>query len=358
MVVFGGFANNQCFNDVHVLHVASGTWRKLEATGDVPPCVTSHSIVADQDHMMVFGGTSAEFGVVNSDKLFLLDLVQAKWTELSLPGEKPTPRYGQSMVRRPDTAQIYVFGGTTGQEFYNDLYCLDGATMTWSKIQPVGDAMPSTRYRHAAVSSEDHLYVIGGANNQSIVTTNPLSVWAFEYATSKWSEVTTRTAGAYAGPQPRLCHTACLFKNAIYVHGGTNGRDIFGEHLWRLDLASMRWSQLPAPTTAAQLFFHSACMTERGYYVTFGGCLDRSGEHGVAKERSDRVDGKWLEVPSLVDLCSFALAKVAVVRRKDASPKRSRRDPHPVPEYSLCSSFSNLHILEPSILRTIVPVCS
>jgi N-acetylneuraminic acid mutarotase len=355
MVVFGGFAQNECFNDVHVFHLASASWRRLQTTGDVPSPVTSHSVVADQDHMMVFGGTSAEFGVVNSDKLYLLNVADAKWTQLELPGQKPSARYGQSMVRRPDTAEVYIFGGTTGQEFFNDLYLLDGSEMKWVKIEPVGDAIPSTRYRHAAVSTEDHLYVIGGANNQSIVTTAPLNVWAFAYATRTWTEVTTTVAGPYPGPQPRLCHTACLYKNGIYVHGGTNGRDIFGEDLWRLDLSSLKWARLPSPTLSAQLFFHSACITDRGYYVTFGGCLDRSGEHGVAKERSDRADAKWLEVPSLVDLCAFALAKVAVVEHAPAT--RAMEAPL-LGERSLCSSFSGLNILEPSILRTIVPVCS
>jgi hypothetical protein len=304
--------------------------------------------------MMVFGGTSAEFGVTNSDKLYLLDLAEAKWTALDLPGQKPSARYGQSMVRRPDTAEVYVFGGTTGQEFYNDLYLLDGSAMKWEKVEPVGDAIPSTRYRHAAVSTEDFLYVIGGANNQSIVTTAPLNVWAFEYATRKWTELAATSAGAYPGPQPRLCHTAALYKNGIFVHGGTNGRDIFGEDLWRLDLSSLRWTRLPSPTASPQLFFHSACITDRGYYVTFGGCLDRSGEHGVAKERSDRADGKWLEVPSLVDLCAFAIAKLAVEQHNMAATRMSE----PILEGPLCSSFSSLNILEPSILRTIVPVCS
>jgi hypothetical protein len=318
---------------------------------------------------MVFGGTSAEFGVVNSDQLYLLDIAQAKWTALNLPGEKPSARYGQSMVRRPDTAQVYIFGGTTGQAFFNDLYCLDGATMAWEKVEPTSDAVPSTRYRHAAVSTEDHLYVIGGANNHPIVTTSPLSVWAFEYATRRWTELDAKPAGAFPGPQPRLCHTANIYQNSIYVHGGTNGRDIFGDHLWRLDLSSMKWHQLRPPTLSTQLFFHSQCITERGYCVTFGGCLDRSGEHGVAKERSDRVDRKWLVVPSLVDLCAFSLAEAAAAEarkqparpvKRDAKVKRQSKQTSSTescPVSTLCSSFSSLHILEPTILRTIVPVC-
>jgi len=342
MLVFGGFANSQCFNDVHLYHLATGAWRSLQTSGDTPEPVTSHSAVSDGEFVLVFGGTSADFGVKNSDKLHMLDVANAKWTEVVASGDKPSPRYGQSMVRRTDTAEVYIFGGTTGQEFFDDLHCFDAAAGTWRKIVPNGPNVPTSRYRHAAVSTYSTMYIIGGGNNQMLDVSKPLGVWSFDYETSVWTEHITQPAGKYPAPVPRLCHTATIRDNYIYVHGGTNGREIYGEHLWRLCLTTWKWTRLPSPTVATQLFFHSACLTQRGRYVCFGGCLDRTGPHGVAQTRSDRLDAKWLEVPMLFDACLFSLALTKTFT--------SDRDEGRIP------TSGPLCFLEPMILDVVVPV--
>jgi hypothetical protein len=339
MLIFGGFANQTCFNDVHVMNLATGAWRTLQTSGDVPKPVTSHSAVADGDYLLVFGGTSADFGVENSDKLHLLEIADSKWTELATSGDKPSARYGQSMVRRPETSEVYIFGGTTGQEFFDDLHRFDASTLTWTKIESSGQPPPH-RYRHAAVSTFSTMFIVGGGNNQPLDVSKPLSVWSFNYETAQWTEHITSAEGKHPCPVPRLCHTATLRGNHIYVHGGTNGREIYGEWMWRLNLFTWKWTRMASPTTATQLFFHSACTTMRGRYITFGGCLDRSGPHGVAQTRSDKVDARWLEAPSLLDSCLFSLAQTNTI----ASDERLRDD-------------GPLQFLEPMIVDVLVPAC-
>jgi hypothetical protein len=340
MLVFGGFANSECFNDVHVLHLATESWRILQTAGDAPEPVTSHSAVSDGDYVLVFGGTSADFGVKNSEKLHMLDVAAARWSEVTAPGDKPSARYGQSMVRRPDTSEVYIFGGTTGQEFFDDLHCFDAQSVTWRKVESKGSSAPASRYRHAALSTHSTMYIIGGGNNQPLDVSKPVAVWSFNYETCTWTEHQTQAAGKYAAPVPRLCHTAVLRDNCIYVHGGTNGREIYGQHMWRLCLSTWKWTQLPSPTTSTQLFFHSACLTTRGRYVTFGGCLDRSGPHGVAQTRSDKLDMRWIGVPALVDACLQSLARA---RAFSANVRETLPETGP------------LRFLEPMIVDAIVP---
>jgi hypothetical protein len=340
MILFGGFANGACFDDVHVLHLATGDWRALQTTGDVPAPVTSHSAVSDGNYLLCFGGTSADFGVNNSDKLHVLDVAEGKWSEIVAPGDKPVARYGHSMVLRPGTAEVYVFGGTTGQDFFNDVHCFDASSMMWRKVEPRSD-VPSSRYRHTAVSTRTHMYVVGGGNNQPLDASKPVSIWSFNYDTCEWAEVETKSEGTYGPPVPRLCHTSTIRGGFLYVHGGTNGREIYGEWLWRLNMTTWKWTRLPSPTASTQLFFHAAVLTEHGRYVAFGGCLDRSGPHGVAQNRSNRVDSKWLDVPSLFDQCLFSLAEA--------------RLPSPMQLQECMQDCGVLQELEPMIIDMISP---
>lgn len=59
-----------------------------------------------------------------------------KWTRLDTVGDGPDPRYGQSMVLRPDSSSAYVMGGTSGSVFYNDLWELNLDSLEWTRLSP------------------------------------------------------------------------------------------------------------------------------------------------------------------------------------------------------------------------------
>ena len=136
MYVFGGYHDGRCFSDLYRLHLPSCTWKRIECTGDIPTPRVSHQGIVDGDCLMVFGGSNVPFGQSNTNDFYICDLRTHKWTLLpttcALATDMPTPRYGHTMVKRRH--ELYVFAGTAGCIYYNDLYKLDLTTLVWKRI--------------------------------------------------------------------------------------------------------------------------------------------------------------------------------------------------------------------------------
>jgi N-acetylneuraminic acid mutarotase len=89
--------------------------------------------------------------------------------------------------------KLVVFGGGDGPAYYNDVYVLDTVNFRWSKPRVSSDKIPSKR----------------------------------------------------------RAHTACLYRNGIYVFGGGDGVRALND-VWRLDVSDvtkMSWKLISAPTT-------------------------------------------------------------------------------------------------------------
>ena len=107
-------------------------------------------------------------GSLASDDLYLLDLrngdAAAQWTIVPIVGRTPNRRYGHSLVfNKP---YLFVFGGNTGTEPVNDVWCLnvDKAPFSWESIRIKSDAKPCVRAYHAA-----SLCTTGSASGMMVV---------------------------------------------------------------------------------------------------------------------------------------------------------------------------------------------
>lgn len=88
--------------------------------------------------------------------------------------------------------KLVIFGGGDGPAYYNDVYVLDTVNFRWTKPRVLGDRIPSKR----------------------------------------------------------RAHTACLYKNGIYVFGGGDGVRALND-IWRLDvsdLSKMSWKLVSGPS--------------------------------------------------------------------------------------------------------------
>lgn len=72
----------------------------------------------------------------------------------------PSARYGHSAVLVNET-KIFIFGGTNGREYFNDLFVLDLEVMAWTQPKCEGP-IPSKRMGHTALQVGTNMIVQGG----------------------------------------------------------------------------------------------------------------------------------------------------------------------------------------------------
>ena len=84
--------------------------------------------------MVVYGGATGG-GSLASDDLYLLDL-----------------RNGDSAAQWMIVPYLLVFGGNTGTEPVNDVWCLnvDKAPFSWAQLEVSGNEIPCVRAYHSA----------------------------------------------------------------------------------------------------------------------------------------------------------------------------------------------------------------
>lgn len=130
----------------------SFTAEQLEVSDKLQPLIgTTNSIFESILKMVTFfqlGGSLA------SDDLYLLDLrngdAAAQWMIVPVVGRTPSRRYGHSIVfSKPN---LLVFGGNTGTEPVNDVWCLnvDKAPFTWENLRLPQQDKPCVRAYHAS----------------------------------------------------------------------------------------------------------------------------------------------------------------------------------------------------------------
>lgn len=92
-------------------------------------------------------------GSLASDDLYLLDMrngeENAQWMIVPVVGSTPGRRYGHTIIfSKP---HLLVFGGNTGQEAVNDVWCLsvEKAPFSWIKLD-CGKDNPAVRVYHSA----------------------------------------------------------------------------------------------------------------------------------------------------------------------------------------------------------------
>ncbi|KAK1764810.1 Tip elongation aberrant protein 1 [Phialemonium atrogriseum] len=140
-------------------------------------------------------------------------------------------------------SNVYVFGGCDSRTCFNELYVLDADSFHWSTPHVVGDLpLPLRAMTCTAVGKK--LVVFGGGDGPAYYN----DVYVLDTVNFRWSR--PRILGDKV-PSKRRAHTACLYKNGIYVFGGGDGVRALND-IWRLDVSDtnkMSWKLVSAPTS-------------------------------------------------------------------------------------------------------------
>lgn len=294
------------FRELWQLNLATRSWNKIRMQGDIPEQLASHAAVlhpAYRGVMIVYGGTGSPFGLTTSNNVVACNLESGNFHRIqTLPEDgQPMSLYGQAVVV-DDKGRLYTVGGTSGISYFMDVFSLDLTSKppVWEKLYCYSDTnnSPSPRYRHEICCYQDRLYVLGGGTSFSVYGFEDIPTFHLATATWTWTKtkpdenVTIDRGDGNGFPEPRRCHGAVHLGNKVFVLGGYDGEDIFGD-VWRLDLDQLQWRRIPIQLPTP-VYFQATTVTEDGKLVIFGG-VDSIEEN----TRTNRVYTAWLTVPSL-----------------------------------------------------------
>ena len=157
------------------------------------------------------------------------------------PSPRSSPRVnesaaGQQVERR---TRLYLHGGLSGGEFFDDFWSFDVERGVWERVEPVGGngRAPSARAAHGGVTLFPYLFVLGGLGAGNCALSD---MHAFDCETRQWTaiamsgaEMPARVDFAYAlvwlprsqqqqAAQGAERSDADDWLPALFVHGGMN----------------------------------------------------------------------------------------------------------------------------------------
>ncbi|KAG1471350.1 hypothetical protein G6F56_002172 [Rhizopus delemar] len=222
-------------------------WYHVDMLGSEPPKLRAHASAVYEGKMYVYGGTSK---TACSDTLCILDLDTFYWSVPKVYGSLPPPCRAHCFVTDSKTGEIYLVGGGDGQTYYNHVYKLDVASLTWTCLETRNEK-PTERRAQVATLWNNKLCLFGGGDGTSALN----DVYQLDLKTLEWNEMVT------TGEKPvnRGYHTGTLVKDKWVIFGGSDGKECFGDvHV--LDFTSQKWHLMPVDNQFSRLSHTATCI--------------------------------------------------------------------------------------------------
>ncbi|KAI1392871.1 galactose oxidase [Hypoxylon trugodes] len=165
------------------------------------------------------------------------------WSRAPVSGAPHTPLRAHTTTLVG--SNVYVFGGCDSRACFNELYVLDADSFHWSSPHVTGD-IPSPLRAMTCTAVGKKLVVFGGGDGPAYYN----DVYVLDTVNFRWHQ--PRIIGDRT-PSARRAHTACLYKNGIYMFGGGDGVRALND-IWRLDVTDpqkMSWKLISGPSTTS-----------------------------------------------------------------------------------------------------------
>jgi hypothetical protein len=153
--------------------------------------------------------------------------------------------------------KIYIIGGTSGPDIFDNVEVYDPSTDSWESKSP----LPDPRWGHSSDVVEGKIYVMGGCLPETGDAANTIEV--YDPSLNEWESVGNMPTG-------RIGFGSCVVNGKIYVMGGRVAEP-GGDYLNSVDVydpASGTWESL-SPMPAAKGYFTVSATTD--YIYAIGG---------------------------------------------------------------------------------------
>ncbi|ROT35326.1 kelch repeat-containing protein [Sodiomyces alkalinus F11] len=211
--IFGGqvegyFMNDLAAFDLNKLQLPNNRWEMLientESTDRVPPARTNHSVITFNEKMYLFGGTN---GFQWFNDVWCYDPIPNEWTQLDCIGYIPVPREGHTAALVDDV--MYVFGGRTEEGAdLGDLAAFRITSRRWYTFQNMGPS-PSPRSGHSMTTVGKQIVVVGGEPSTAPISAGDLGIiYVLDTTKIRYPNDSQAQQNSRGLPQPRRPSTA------------------------------------------------------------------------------------------------------------------------------------------------------
>lgn len=195
LYTIGGTTGTSYTCDIHRLNLCTYEWTEVyssrESRGrlvgrrDEPTGRYRHEVAFDGDNIFVFGG-GTQWLTFELENVPTFSLTKQRWTTNRTIGDRrygwPEPRkyHGANLITLNGLKQVFITGGTDGEQIFKDLWRLDLKTFEWTYFAKF--QMPRELYFHATSTTPDgKLYIFGGilsdTDNNHLRTDMICSAW-------------------------------------------------------------------------------------------------------------------------------------------------------------------------------------
>lgn len=248
-------------------------WEEVRTANQHPSRRSYHSAVMWNEKMIIYGGQDLREGPQSGMwSIEIAQFDQGDWEEVKSLESIPLCRH--SAIVKND--QMYIFGGTDGSQEFNRTLVIDLKTSRTRQIVPDNKTCPPPLDSHTACLYEDGtaawMIVFGGF----AVGERSNTVYSLNLSSEKWKQAHTSK-----GPEGRSNHSAVIYKDHMYIFGGTSDEGEKLSDLWKLDLRTYAWEELkPHGDIPSGRSGHSAVVYS-DVMIVFGGMKD------ITKETND-----------------------------------------------------------------------
>uniref|UniRef100_A0A4W6GAT7 Leucine zipper like post translational regulator 1 n=1 Tax=Lates calcarifer TaxID=8187 RepID=A0A4W6GAT7_LATCA len=240
--VFGGDNGKNMLNDLLRFDVKDCSWCRAFTTGTPPAPRYHHSAVVYGSSMFVFGGYTGDIysnsNLKNKNDLFEYKFATGQWTEWKVEGSLPVARSAHGATVYSD--KLWIFAGYDGNARLNDMWTIslqDREHACWEEIDQSGEIPPSCCNFPVAIC-RDKMFVFSGQSGAKITN----NLFQFEFKGHMWTRIPTEhlLRGSPPPPQRRYGHTMVAFDRHLYVFGGAADNTLPNE-LHCYDVDSQTW---------------------------------------------------------------------------------------------------------------------
>ena len=305
--IYGGYRSNlsKTLVDAWRYYPLLHQWESLVPGTRIPKKNLSCASTQVGDKMYLFGGSGANFGYSNSNKLYIIDLNSLSFSHIQLASKRdicPTPGYGHSLTYSQEQQCLYLCCGIDGRSYETQVFKFSLQDRRWM-VMPPDKQCVTPRYRQESFVWEQGWYILGGAIDRRCYDMTCMHKFCLN--SEKWEIIPVLPDPTQGYPSKRRGFACVIYRDRLYVFGGSgfntsdyNCHLVEDSGLWYIHLPDMRWSLIEGCKLSRPIDFFAVALDDSGKLIIHGGR-----ENLIYNRRTPETFILWLDVPPLVDLC-------------------------------------------------------